>query len=120
MKVNLDYYRPNNELNKLTSEEIFILDKFFKDTYESIDSYDKLLTLESSFSEIKALSDNRKNIVEFYPIGKEETVLEIGAGFGTIACGPYKGKGFAIKGGSIGTKDILIKMMGMWEGYSQQ
>ena len=84
MKVNLDYYRPNNELNKLTSEEISILDKFFKDTYESIDSYDKLLTLESSFSEIKALSDNRKNIVEFYPIGKEETVLEIGAGFGEV------------------------------------
>ena len=84
MKVNLDYYRLNNELNKLTSEEISILDKFFKESDETADSYDKLLTLESSFSEIKALSDNRRNIVEFYPISKDETVLEIGAGFGEV------------------------------------
>ena len=84
MKVNLDYYRLNNELNKLTSEEISILDKFFKESDDTADSYDKLLTLESSFSEIKALSDNRRNIVEFYPISRDETVLEIGAGFGEV------------------------------------
>ena len=83
MKVNLDYYK-SSEFNKLTAEELSIIDKYFNGDLESDVSYDSLLTLESTFSEIKALSDNRRNIVEFYPINSNETVLEVGAGFGEI------------------------------------
>ena len=42
------------------------------------------LTLNSKFYEVRALSENRKNIVEFYPIDSTFNVLEIGAGFGEI------------------------------------
>ena len=83
MKVNLDYYK-SSEFNKLTAEELSIIDKYFNGDLESDVSYDSLLTLESTFSEIKALSDNRRNIVEFYPIGSDSSMLEIGAGFGEI------------------------------------
>ena len=83
MKVNLDYYK-SSELNKLTDEEQKIIEKYFIGDENNIISYDSLLTLDASFSEIKALSDNRKNIVAFYPISNNETVLEIGAGFGEV------------------------------------
>ena len=83
MKVNLDYYK-SSELNKLTDEEQKIIEKYFVGEENNIISYDGLLTLDASFSEIKALSDNRKNIVAFYPISNNETVLEIGAGFGEV------------------------------------
>lgn len=46
--------------------------------------------------------------------------IEIGTGFGTVGSGPYQGKSFAIKGGSIGSDQVLVKMMGMWNGMSQQ
>ena len=87
MKVNLDYFK-QNEFNKLTAEEISIIDKYFikslKDMSNDYESYEDMLNIDSSFSEIVALSENRKNVVEFYPIDYEETVLEISAGFGEI------------------------------------
>ena len=87
MKVNLDYFK-SSELNKLTAEEISIIDKYFKEPLEesndSNTTYESFLTLDSTFSEIKVLSENRRNIIEFYPINSNETVLELGAGFGEI------------------------------------
>ena len=46
--------------------------------------------------------------------------VEIGTGFGKIESGPLAGKSFAIKGGSIGSEEVLIKMMGRWDGICQQ
>ena len=80
MKLNLDYYKESEE-NKLTESEEQIICKFFKE--ENI-NLDEVLNNDSSFDEIKVASDNRKNIISFYPINSEETVLEIGANFGEI------------------------------------
>ncbi len=81
MKLNLDYYK-DLEKNKLTEEENQIISKYFKS--EGIKELEELLDEKSSIEEISAISDNRKNIISFYPITKEDTVLEIGTGFGEI------------------------------------
>ena len=81
MKLNLDYYK-DLEKNKLTEEEDQIISKYFKS--EGIKELEELLDEKSSIEEISAISDNRKNIISFYPITKEDTVLEIGTGFGEI------------------------------------
>lgn len=81
MKLNLDYYKEQDE-NKLTEEEEQLIGKFFSD--ENIVNLEVMLDCDSSLEEIKVASDNRKNIISFYPIEKESTVLEIGANFGEI------------------------------------
>lgn len=45
---------------------------------------------------------------------------EIGTGIGKIGNGPYQGKSFAIKGGSIGSPAVMIKLLGKWNGISQK
>ena len=81
MKINLDYFK-ENELNKLTDEESLIIEKYFKGDLTGL--AENLLGTMSSYQDVVALSENRKNIVAFYPINNNETVLEIGAGFGEI------------------------------------
>ncbi len=81
MKLNLEYYKSSEE-NKITTSEKDIINKFFN-MNENI-KVESLLNEDSTFEEIKAISDTRNNIISFYPINKEETVLEINAGFGEI------------------------------------
>ncbi len=81
MKLNLDFYKKSED-NKLTEMEEQLICKYFKES-ENV-NLDDTLNNESSFDEIKVVSDNRKNIISFYPINSEETVLEIGANFGEI------------------------------------
>lgn len=81
MKVNLEYYKPS-EKNKITIPERTIINKFFSSNKNI--SGECLLDEDSTFEEIKAISDIRNNIISFYPIKREETVLEINAGFGEI------------------------------------
>ena len=85
MKINFNYFK-ENELNKLTDEEALIIDKYFKGDkkYTINEPLENELTVDSKFYEVKALSENRRNIVEFYPIDSTFSVLEIGAGFGEI------------------------------------
>lgn len=40
-----------------------------------------------------------------------EAPPEVGCGVGTIADGPYKGKKFAMKGGSTGSEKVLLKLI---------
>lgn len=81
MKVNLEYYKSSEE-NQITLSEKNIINKFFNNNEN--DNLESLLDENSTFEEIKAISDIRNNIISFYPIKKEETVLEINAGFGEI------------------------------------
>ena len=81
MKLNLDYYE-GNEFNKISEKEKEIIELFFKG--EEFKNLESLLHKNSDYEHVKAISENRKNIISFYPIEKEESVLEIGAGFGEI------------------------------------
>ena len=81
MKLNLECYE-ETEFNKVTDKEKEIIELFFGG--DDVLELEKLLHKNSDYEHVKAISDNRKNIVSFYPIEKNETVLEIGAGFGEI------------------------------------
>lgn len=81
MKLNLEYYKSSKE-NEITELEKNIINKFFnRDDFEN---FEKLLDKNSTYDEMKVISEARKNIISFYPIGKKEKVLEIGANFGEI------------------------------------
>ena len=81
MKLNLDCYE-ETEFNKITDKEKEIIELFFGN--DDVCELEKLLHKNSDYEHVKAVSDNRKNIISFYPIEKNETVLEIGANFGEI------------------------------------
>ena len=81
MKLILDYYK-ESEFNKITDSEKEILDTFFKS--EDVCDFEELLNKNSDYEHVKVISDNRKNIISFYPIEKDKKVLEIGANFGEI------------------------------------
>ena len=81
MKLNLDYYK-SNELNKMTDLENNILNKFFSENDKR--TPEDIIDMASSYEEVKAATDNRKNIIAFYPFEEKATVLEVGAGFGEI------------------------------------
>ncbi|MBN1365541.1 MAG: hypothetical protein JW976_12095 [Syntrophaceae bacterium] len=59
---------------------------------------------ETSYSILAALGAMKLHVIE-----KPET----GIGTGSIDIGPYKGKTFSIKGGSIGTELALCRMLGI-------
>ena len=50
----------------------------------SKDKYNEIIVQKNSWPILYHLSDIRGNIVEWLPISKEDTVLEIGAGCGAI------------------------------------
>lgn len=81
MRLNLEYYK-ENEFNKITNKEKEIIEKFFLN--EVNQDLEELLDSNSDYEHIKVISECRKNIISFYPIKKDETVLEIGANFGEI------------------------------------
>ncbi len=81
MKLNTDHYK-ENEFNRITNTEKEIIDIFFKNNNSC--NLEDLLNSKSDYEHVKAISDNRKNIISFYPIEKDKTVLEIGANFGEI------------------------------------
>ena len=81
MKLNIDHYK-ESEFNRITDIEKEIIDLFFKN--DEINDLESLLHAKSDYEHVKAISDSRKNIIGFYPIEKEKTVLEIGANFGEI------------------------------------
>ena len=81
MKLNIDHYK-ESEFNRITDVEKEIIDLFFQK--DDINDLESLLHGKSDYEHVKAISDSRKNIIGFYPIEKEKTVLEIGANFGEI------------------------------------
>lgn len=48
------------------------------------DDYEEFLNENSSFDEISALSELRKNIIKWYPFKENSKILQIGAGFGEV------------------------------------
>ena len=80
MNINLDDY----ELNELTIKEDTILRKYFLETHR-YNSFDDALDVNKyDLDEVKAVSDNRKNIISWYENINGKTVLELGADFGQI------------------------------------
>lgn len=70
--------------------------------------FDRIVVIggETSYAILHGLK-----ITKLYLTEKPET----GIGTGTIGDGPYAGKGFSIKGGSIGSEAALCRMLGMEE-----
>ena len=61
-----------------------ILRKYFENT-NKYNSFDDALDVNNyDLDEVKAISDNRKNIISWYPEIDGKTVLELGADFGQI------------------------------------
>lgn len=81
MKLNLDFYK-ETELNKLSEEEKDIINVFWNKEEKRIPEH--ILNIESSYEQISIGTDNRKNIISFYPIESDASVLEVGANFGEI------------------------------------
>ena len=48
------------------------------------DKYDDIITERRNWPILYHLSDKRTNIIEWFPIGKDKKVLEIGSGCGAI------------------------------------
>ena len=73
----------------------------------SID-FDRIVVIggETSYAILHGLK-----ITKLYLTEKPET----GIGTGTIGDGPYTGKSFSIKGGSIGSEAALCRMLGIEE-----
>lgn len=81
MKLNLEFYK-ETEFNKLTAEEKDIINMFWNKDEKRIPEH--IININSSYEELKAATDNRKNIISFYPIEEDATVLELGANYGEI------------------------------------
>lgn len=80
MKINLEFYK-EDEKNIITAEEKNVIQKYFSREEKDIE---KFLSEDTTFNDAKIISNNRKNIISFYPIEKDDVVLEIGANFGEL------------------------------------
>ena len=80
MNINLDDYEENN----LSQKDEMILRKYFIDTHK-YNSFDDALDVNKyDLDEVKAISENRKNIISWYEGFVGKTVLELGSNFGEI------------------------------------
>ena len=80
MNINLDDYEENN----LSQKDEMILRKYFIDTHK-YNSFDDALDVNKyDLDEVKAISENRKNIISWYEGFAGKTVLELGSNFGEI------------------------------------
>lgn len=79
MKLNLDFYKQQNEELTLQEEEII---KIIQENKP--EEYYKIMHNDARLDIVLALSKNRQNILDWYPFNENSTILEIGAGFGEI------------------------------------
>ena len=80
MNINLDDYEENN----LNQKDEMILRKYFIDTHK-YNSFDDALDVNKyDLDEVKAVSENRKNIISWYEGFENKSVLELGSNFGEI------------------------------------
>lgn len=79
MKLNLDFYKEQEETLTAQEEEIIkIINENNKEDYY------KIMQENVNLDVILALSKNRQNILDWYPFGKEAAILEICPNFGEI------------------------------------
>lgn len=80
LKLNLDYYKDDILYNQLDREDIICnyMNEYPEEEYENI------FETDNHIETISALSDMRKNIINWYPFKQNSNILEIGAGMGEI------------------------------------
>lgn len=80
MKINCDFYNQSKDYN-LTSVEKEIVEIIKKNNRNE---YHKVIQGDDRLEIILALSDLRRNILDWYPFKENANILEIGANFGEI------------------------------------
>lgn len=80
LKLNLDYYKKDILYNQLDREDVIY--NYIKQYPEQ--EYEDIFETDNHIETISALSDMRKNIVNWYPFKRNSSILEIGAGVGEI------------------------------------
>ncbi len=79
MKINLDFYKEGQE-NLLPEEQDII--EYIKNNKK--ENYNEVIHKDKRNNVILALSNIRENILNWYPIKKDATILEIGANLGEL------------------------------------
>lgn len=107
--LNLDYYEGKDTYSDGDIEKklLEIVQKYEPSEYQDI------IVQEKKWPIMYHLSEQRENILSWYPIGKEDTVLEIGAG-----CGAISGI-LAAKAGRVVAND-LSKQRSMINAYKNK
>lgn len=80
LKLNLDYYKNDILYNQGDKEDIIL--NYINNELEK--DYENIFEVDNNIETIGALSDIRKNIINWYPFKKNSNILEIGAGMGEI------------------------------------
>ena len=79
--LNLDYYEGQDFYSDGVIEEHLL--ELVK--HHEPEEYQDIILKEKNWAVMYHLSQQRENILEWYPITKEDSVLEIGAGCGAIS-----------------------------------
>ena len=80
MKLNLDFYRKELDLKEIPEEYEEVLEKV-----NSVnDNFSSTLNIKSKIKNILALSEIRENILNWYDIKPNSTILELNANYGEI------------------------------------
>ena len=78
----IDKNYTDSEENKLTEKEQIIIKNFF--SKDPGCNYEDLLDENDDLDSIEAISENRKNIISWYPFTREDTLLELNGDYGTL------------------------------------
>lgn len=81
MKVNLQYYKENEDLKPIGEEYEEVLEKVEKTENQD---FSKALERHAKIKNVLALSKIRENIVSWYGFKKDATILELNANYGEI------------------------------------
>lgn len=79
MKLNLDYYKKEDNLLKLTEEENTVIEYLTNQN-----NYEEIINKDNRLEIILALSNIKSNIVNWYPFKTNSKILELNANFGEI------------------------------------
>lgn len=79
MKINLDFYEGEQENLTLIEKEIV---KIIKENKK--EDYPEIIEKDGRLELLQALSEIRKNIINWYPLKEKSNILEINANFGEI------------------------------------
>lgn len=81
MKINLDYYKQEQDLKEIGEEYQEVLDRVENCAKED---FSKTLDSKAKIKNVLALSDVRENILNWYHFKKDVTILELNANYGEI------------------------------------
>lgn len=81
MKINLNYYKPEQDFKEIGEEYQEVLDRVENCAKED---FSKTLDSKAKIKNVLALSDVRENILNWYEFKKDATILELNANYGEI------------------------------------